>query len=83
MRERERKGREHKKSGNVSFRGGQYGTAVEEFSQALKHMPWDVSLYTNRALVRMSIISHHQPQTPPTVYFTMLGRRFPKYCMNH
>ena len=54
------KGREHKKSGSVSFRGGQHETAVKEFSQALKHMPWDVSLYTNRALVRMS-----------TIFFTM------------
>ena len=50
-REREAKGREHKKKGNTLFRAGQYEASVEEFSTALKHTPWDVSLYTNRALV--------------------------------
>ena len=50
------KGHEHKRYGNVLFRSGQYGTAVEEFTQALKYMPCDVSLYTNRALVGMLTI---------------------------
>ena len=51
--EREAQGKEHKKRGNESFRAGQFETAVKEFSVALEHTPWDISLYTNRALVRL------------------------------
>ena len=47
--EREIEGREYKRRG-ASFRDGQYDSAVEEFSVVLKHTPWDVSLYTNRAV---------------------------------
>ena len=49
--EREAQGRDHKKRGNTAFRAGQFENAVTEFSVALRHTPWDISLYTNRALV--------------------------------
>ena len=49
--EREAEGREHKRRGNEAFRAGQFQSAAEEFSVALRHTPWDTSLYTNRALV--------------------------------
>ena len=44
--EREAQGRDHKKRGNTA---GQFENAVTEFSVALRHTPWDISLYTNRA----------------------------------
>ena len=54
--ERESKGREHKRRGNGLFRAGQYDNAVDAFSMALYYTPWDVSLYTNRALVICAIL---------------------------
>ena len=65
--ERESRGREHKKSGNTAFRSGQYSDAVEQYSHALKHTPWDVSLYTNRALVwahTAHVIANVVPTSP-------------------
>lgn len=52
--EREMKGCEHKKNGNMSFRAGQYDNAIQEFTLGLEHTPWDISLYTNRALVMIN-----------------------------
>ena len=49
--ERERVGRERKRKGNEAFRKEEYHSAVEHYTEAIQQMPWDVSLYTNRALV--------------------------------
>ena len=49
--ERERVGREKKRKGNEAFRKEEYHSAVEHYTEAIQQMPWDVTLYTNRALV--------------------------------
>lgn len=49
-RERERRGKEAKKHGNVAFKEGAFEKAVECFAQAIEETPWDLTLYTNRAL---------------------------------
>ena len=49
--ERERVGREMKRKGNEAFRKEEYHSAVENYTEAIQQMPWDVTLYTNRALV--------------------------------
>lgn len=49
--ERERKGREVKRKGNQAFKEGDYDSAVRWFTEGVKEAPWDITLYTNRALV--------------------------------
>ena len=51
--ERETLGREFKNKGNEAFRSGQHKSAVDFYTQALRYTPWDISLYTNKALVSM------------------------------
>lgn len=51
-RERERRGKEAKRKGNKAFKKGDLQSAVECFTEAIREMPWDITLYTNRALVR-------------------------------
>ena len=56
-REREMRGKEAKKKGNKAFREGNFDEALQHFSDAIRETPWDLTLYTNRALVR--IIKHY------------------------
>ena len=49
--EREKKGRDLKRAGNAAFKSSQYDIAVQQYTAAIESMPWDVSLYTNRAQV--------------------------------
>ena len=49
--ERERKGRAAKKQGNEMFKQGHFEIAIKHFTEGIKETPWDVTLYTNRALV--------------------------------
>ena len=49
--ERERVGKEWKKKGTLAFRSSDYHSAIDCYSKAIKEMPWDITLYTNRALV--------------------------------
>lgn len=50
--EREKAGKELKKKGTRAFRSSDYNSAIEFYSKAIQEMPWDITLYTNRALVR-------------------------------
>ena len=49
--EREKLGKEWKRKGTKAFRREEFQAAVDNYSQAVKQCPWDVSLYTNIALV--------------------------------
>ena len=70
-RERERVGKERKRKANGLFRRGEFSTAVESYSEAIEQMPWDVSLYTNRALVSARVIAIvltvHSSLFPPDI----------------
>ena len=50
--EKEARGKEMKRKGCVCFKCGKYEEALEHFTAALREMPWDLALYTNRALVK-------------------------------
>lgn len=50
-REREERSKAAKKRGNEKFKKGQFDDALEHFTEAIKEAPWDLTLYTNRALV--------------------------------
>ena len=49
--EREKTGRELKKSGNTAFKQGDFEAALVSYSEGIKQMPWDITLYTNRGQV--------------------------------
>lgn len=49
--ERGVKGKEAKRLGNKAFREGNFEEAVKFFTDAIKDTPWDITLYTNRAVV--------------------------------
>lgn len=49
--ERERRGRDAKQKGNQAFKKGDFENAVKWFTEGMKEAPWDITLYTNRALV--------------------------------
>jgi hypothetical protein len=49
--EREARGKEAKKKGNKAFKVGDYESAVQYFTEGIRETPWDITLYTNRALV--------------------------------
>ena len=49
--ERERLGKEWKRKGTQAFRKQEFQAAADSYSQAIKQSPWDISLYTNLALV--------------------------------
>ena len=49
--EREARGKEAKKKGNRVFKAGDFEGAVRCFTEGIKEAPWDITLYTNRALV--------------------------------
>ena len=49
--EKEELGKEHKKAGNTAFKQGDFEAAIVSYSEAIKQMPWDITLYTNRAQV--------------------------------
>ena len=55
--EGERVGKERKKRGNKAFRREEYDSAVEHYTEAIQQMPWDLTLYTNRALVRVVCVT--------------------------
>ena len=44
-------GKEWKRKGTQAFRRQDFSAAVDSYSQAAKQCPWDISLYTNLALV--------------------------------
>ncbi len=50
-RRREEEGKRLKKEGNKAFRREDYSRAVACFTEAIAQSPWDITLYTNRALV--------------------------------
>lgn len=54
--EREKKGKEAKKKGNQAFKEGNLERAVEWFTEGIKEAPWDITLYTNRALVSSELV---------------------------
>ena len=49
--EREKRGKELKIKGTQAFRREEFESAADLYSQAMKESPWDISLYTNMALV--------------------------------
>lgn len=49
--ERERQGKELKRRGTQAFRRQEFQAAADNYSEAIKQTPWDISLYTNLALV--------------------------------
>ena len=51
----ERLGKEHKRLGNVASQQGDLEAAIASYSEAIKQIPWDVTLYTNRAQVSDSM----------------------------
>lgn len=52
--ERERAGKEIKKKGMQAFRRQEFQLAADSYAAAIKETPWDTSLYTNLALVRLT-----------------------------
>jgi hypothetical protein len=48
-------GKEWKRKGTQAFRQQEFQAAVDNYSQAVKQCPWDISLYTNLALVSKKI----------------------------
>ena len=50
-REREGKAKEAKKNGNKAFKEGRYEEALRFFTDGINNTPWDLTLYTNKALV--------------------------------
>ena len=49
-------GKEHKRLGNTAFSRGDFDAAITAYSEAIvtiREMPWDITLYTNRAQVCM------------------------------
>ena len=48
---KEKLGKEHKKLGNTAFKQGDFEAAIASYSEAIHQMPWDITLYTNRAQV--------------------------------
>ena len=52
--EREKLGREWKRKGTQAFRKQEFQAAVDNYSQAIEQCPWDISLYTNLALVSLT-----------------------------
>lgn len=48
---KEKLGKAHKKLGNMAFKQGDFQAAISSYSEAIQEMPWDVTLYTNRAQV--------------------------------
>ncbi|XP_065883207.1 tetratricopeptide repeat protein 12-like [Dysidea avara] len=46
--EKEKIGKEFTKSGNTAFKQGDFEAAVISYSEGIKQMPWDITLYTNR-----------------------------------
>lgn len=55
--EREARGKEAKKKGNRAFKAGDFEGAVRCFTDGIKEAPWDLTLYTNRALVSWFLLS--------------------------
>ncbi len=58
--EREGKGKAAKKRGNEMFKQGHFDNAIQHFTEAIKETPWDLTLYTNRALVSTVDSSDHE-----------------------
>ena len=50
---KEKLARENKRVGNIAFKRGDYDAAIAAYSEAIHEVPWDVTLYTNRAQVSM------------------------------
>ena len=50
---KEKLGKEHKRLGNTAFKRGDFEAAITAYSEAIREMPWDITLYTNRAQVCM------------------------------
>ena len=48
---KEKLGKEHKRLGNTAFKQGDFEAAITSYSEAIQQIPWDVTLYTNRAQV--------------------------------
>ena len=50
--EKEKIGKELKKTGNTAFKQGDFEAALVSYSEGIKQMPWDITLYTNRGQVK-------------------------------
>ena len=59
--EREKAGKELKKKGTEAFRREEFEEAADLYSRAIKETPWDISLYTNMALVSVILLSSELP----------------------
>ena len=49
--QRQRVGKQKKKEANVAFRSEDYTKSLTLYTEAIQHIPDDIQLYTNRALV--------------------------------
>lgn len=50
---KEKLARENKRVGNITFKREDYDAAMVAYTEAIHEIPWDVTLYTNRAQVSM------------------------------
>ena len=59
--EREARGKQAKREGSKKFRNGDFEGALVHFTEAIRETPWDITLYTNRALVRETLMKLPTP----------------------
>ena len=52
-------GKEWKRKGTQTFRRQEFQAAINNYSQAVEQCPWDISLYTNLALVSRNDKGRH------------------------
>ena len=66
-REREARGKEAKRNGVGAFKRMDYEGAAAFFTDAISEMPWDISLYTNRASVSSLMYSEPPVNAHPRI----------------